>query len=105
MWAGLRVGWGKSLVGPGELCGETLSYEGLGMEAWVESPRGGNPEAPGRLRPQGGRKNWENRRKSEAAIRDGPGWPRVRSVGPRDLGTQTHPRHAPDPGLTPDPQA
>lgn len=41
----------------------------------------------------------------EAAVRDGPGQPRVRSVGPRDLGTQTHPRHAPDPGLTPDPQA
>ena len=54
-WAGLRVGWGKSLVGPGELCGETLPYEGLGAGAWVESPRGGNPEAPGRLRPQGGR--------------------------------------------------
>ena len=33
----------------------------------------------------------------EAAVRDGPGQPRVRSVGPRDLGTQTHPRHAPDP--------
>lgn len=32
----------------------------------------------------------------EAAVRDGPGQPRVRSVGPRDLGTQTHPRHVPD---------
>ena len=54
-WAGLRVGWGKILVGPGELRGERLSYEGLRATAWVESPGGGNPEAPGRLRPQGGR--------------------------------------------------
>ena len=55
MWAGLRVGWGKSLVGPSVLRGERLPYEGLGVGAWVEFPRGGNPEAPGRLRPQGGR--------------------------------------------------
>ena len=54
-WAGLRVGWGKSLVGPGELCGDRLPYEGLGAGAWVEYPGGGNTEAPGRLRPQGGR--------------------------------------------------
>ena len=54
-WAGLWVGWGKILVGPGELRGERLSYEGLRATAWVESPGGGNPEAPGRLRPQGGR--------------------------------------------------
>ena len=54
-WAGLWVGWGKILVGPGELRGERLPYEGLGAGAWVEYPGGGNTEAPGRLRPQGGR--------------------------------------------------
>ena len=54
-WAGLRVRWGKSLVGTGEMHGERRPYEGLGAGAWVESPRRGNPEAPGRLRPQGGR--------------------------------------------------
>ena len=54
-WAGLRVGWGKSLVGPGELHVERLTYEGLRAGTWVESPGGGNPEAPGRLRPQGRR--------------------------------------------------
>ena len=54
-WAGLWVGWDKSFVGPGDLCGERLSYEGLGAGAWVESSRGGNLEAPGRPRPQGGR--------------------------------------------------
>ena len=46
---------GKILVGQGELRGERLPYEGLGVVAWVESPGGGNPEAPGRLRPQGRR--------------------------------------------------
>ena len=30
-WAGLWVGWGKILVGPGELCGDRLPYEGLGV--------------------------------------------------------------------------
>ena len=35
--------------------------------------------------------------KSEAATTDGPGRPHVWSTGPRDLGTQTHPMHAPDP--------
>lgn len=54
-FAGLGVGWDKSLVGPGDLCGERRPYEGLGAGAWVESPGGGNLEAPGRLRPQGGR--------------------------------------------------
>ena len=54
-WAGLRVRWGKSLVGTGEMHGERRPYEGLGAGAWVESPRRGNPEAPGRFRPQGGR--------------------------------------------------
>lgn len=54
-WEGLRAGWDKSFVGPGDLCGERLPYEGLGAGAWVESSRGGNLEAPGRPRPQGGR--------------------------------------------------
>ena len=43
------------MVGPGELHVERLTYEGLRAGTWVESPGGGNPEAPGRLRPQGGR--------------------------------------------------
>ena len=30
VWAELRVGWGKSLVGPGELRGDRLHYEVLG---------------------------------------------------------------------------
>ena len=66
-----------------------------GAEAWLESPRGGNPEAP--LEVYSGRKDWKNRRKSEAAATDGPDRPQVRSTGSRDLGTQTHPMHAPDP--------
>ena len=43
------------MVGPGELRGERLPNERLGATAWIESPGRGTPEAPGRLRPQGGR--------------------------------------------------
>ena len=58
-WAGLWVWWGKSLVGPGELHGERLPYEGL--VAWVESTGGGNPEAPGGFREEGLREQEEVR--------------------------------------------
>lgn len=38
MWAGLRIGWDKSLVGPGELSGRDSLMKGGGREPGLNPP-------------------------------------------------------------------